>query len=44
MTLEESKLLLAKLELLLKLQQAANDTKNPSIIAFVTRFTKENEQ
>jgi hypothetical protein len=43
MTLEESKQLLAKLELLLKLQNEANASGQPKIIEFVTKFVEENK-
>lgn len=42
MTLEEAKILLAKLELLNKLQNEANNSKNIAVIKFVTKFTQEN--
>jgi hypothetical protein len=43
MTLEESKQLLSKLELLLKLQNKANESGQPKIIDFVTKFVDENK-
>lgn len=43
MTLEEAKQLLSKLELLLKLQNEANASGQPKIIAFVSKFVEENK-
>lgn len=42
MTLEESKQLLTKLELLLKLQNEANASGQPKIMEFVNKFIEEN--
>lgn len=43
MTLEQSKILLAKMELLLKLQNEANASGQPKIIDFVLKFVDENK-
>lgn len=43
MNLEQAKELLAKLQILLKLQNVANETKNIDVINFVTKFVEENK-
>jgi hypothetical protein len=42
MNLLEAKAFLAKLQVLLKLQEEANNSKNLDVINFVTKFVKEN--